>query len=254
MNHSALFFRYVLVIGLVLLNLYWLWLAFDLQQHDETSVAAETANTEQAEPPKPQPVTIEVAAAMPEPAPEPAATPEPPAPNTNTPPAEQLAERAPAQKESQQNEPQLIGQVMVDYPSLERMVRQQGGAIYLYDLNRRQPVRMISHGVLVAIPSSHTALSPLSHNLTKQLDRQLVNSWIAEERRLSPEGHFVVVAKFPDAFQTGFEQFAKAQAAQARITYSDIDEVQFSFTADGLLLRQFLSKGRAIPVNTPFPT
>jgi hypothetical protein len=155
-------------------------------------------------------------------------------------------------KDASKNEPRLVGFVSVDYLALEKMVMRQGGAVYLYDLNSRSPIRQIKHGVLVTITPPAERLSSVSHNLTGELDPALVASWVKEQRQLNPKSAFVVVAKFPAQFQSGFERFAKSIAAESNLQYESIDEVQFSFGSSGLVLTNFRSKDGIVPINRVF--
>lgn len=241
MNNTAYRRAYLVLAMLLLANLYWLWLTL-------SAPPTLTANAEQT---KQNPAAAKAKPVSITPAPKAAnVPPQKPsaAPAKKTSPAATVAKK----QTSKKNEPRLIGEVNVDYFTLERTINQLGGGVFLYDINQRKTVRQINQGVLISTKPSKRPLSIVSHNITSELEKDRVDSWVKEQRQFIPNGQFVVVAKLPTDYQTGFEQFVKMQAAQHNTDFNKIDEVRFNFTAQGLVLREFFIDGKIIAVNQPY--
>lgn len=180
---------------------------------------------------------------------------DPPEPEVKPPsitPNENLIAQNESQQKNENSEPRLVGKVDIDYFELERMVESTGGAIFLYDLNIKRPVRQIKRGVLVSLSQAPTSLSVVSHNITDELEQLRVFSWAEEQRLFNPSGSFVVVAKFPASFQHGFEQLAQQIARELNLEYKSVDEVRFQFTQQGLVINQLKIDDKLLDVNRAF--
>lgn len=239
--------------AVIVLNSFLLYRAFVAP---ESLVAQESAAlVEQAKPnevkqiPKTEPISIEIVQT-----PKPVQVEVKKQSQSIAQPVQAAPQKTPSKETSESSEPRLVGKVSMGYFELERMVERSGGAIFLYDINTRRPIRQIKRGVLVSLSQAPEALSAVGHNITDELESHRVSSWAEEQRLFNPSGSFVVVAKFPASFQQGFEQLAHQAASELNIEYKSVDEVRFQFTHHGLVIHQLKVDDAFLAVNKVFST